>query len=152
DGADRNVVSFCKRRTSMKKLQMSLCAVAAYLLIVLALGAVSSRPATGQKGGPPVVDVRVTNTSSGPVPVTGKVNVGSLPAIQLDSSNPLNVRDADNPARQPFQAYSELGGSGKVVVPTGKRLVIETATGNAYSAGNVFWMSVQTTANGMYSS
>lgn len=62
---------------------------------------------------PPTVDVKVVNTESEPVPVIGTVNVGNL------VTNPLPVRDLNNPARQPIFF------SGPYTVPDGKLLVIE---------------------------
>jgi hypothetical protein len=64
--------------------------------------------------------VLVTNTTSEPVPVT----------VQ----NTTAVRDADNPARQPFQTMVNIsipdggtGGDTSFTVPAGKRLVITYA-------------------------
>ena len=54
--------------------------------------------------------------------------------VKIDTANPLPVRDADNPARQPFQAHGSntFVDGGRVIsavtittVPAGKRLIIE---------------------------
>jgi len=106
--------------------------------------------------------VQVTNTSANPVPtqavgttpVSGTVaidpnsavNVSSLPAVQLaggssvtlggnSNTQPLFVRDVDNPALQPFTLSATCNIPGgkqtclsEMFVPQGKRAVIETAT------------------------
>lgn len=135
----------------MKKLQLSLCAIGAYLVLIGAFTIFGS-PATGQGAGlPPGPDVRVINRASEPVPVTGQINIGSLPAVQLDTNGPLPVTDSDNPARQPVQFYlhsNPVSGPTTYEVPAGKRLVIEHISGNAYSSRNVLWIEVSTTAGG----
>jgi hypothetical protein len=102
-------------------------------------------------------NVRVVNTSSEPVPATvtpgngsiwnvnaqqsGPWNVGidaSANTVKVDPTNPLPVRDMDNPARQPFTASFEASFErGRIdaiaaphisVVPAGKRLVIENVS------------------------
>src|SRR4030095_3494383 len=95
----------------------SLIAITGWFLIVIAITAVSPALTQAQKPGaaptPPVLDVKVVNSASEPVPVTGTVNVGNLGAT------PLPVRDVGISARQPVQ-FKEL-----FIVPAGKRLVIE---------------------------
>jgi hypothetical protein len=68
-------------------------------------------------------DVNVVNTPT--------VSVATMPPLLIDSSNPVLVRDVDNPARQPF-TFQQLrvtnGGEPEnftFQVPTGKRLVVE---------------------------
>jgi hypothetical protein len=66
------------------------------------------------------------------------------------------VCDVDNPVRQPFQAAVEIdmpagtgGQNGFVTVPTGKRLVIEYASGEAFiPTGQKCLFSVITTIGG----
>jgi hypothetical protein len=78
--------------------------------------------------------VTVNNTPSNAVPVTGVVGVTSLPSVTINNSTPVNVRDAEGPARHPFQAKAEVQlGQGHIVavstlltVPAHKLLVIET--------------------------
>jgi hypothetical protein len=131
-------------------------------LLAAAISVSGAPPATGQGGSHPRgPDVRVVNTASEPVPVTGEVNVaslpavqvGSLPAVQLDTSSPLRVVDVDNPARQPFSADKVggfeaglLGPNMEVNVPAGKRLVIEFASFQATIPQgqhiNFFWVDV----------
>jgi hypothetical protein len=91
-------------------------------------------------------DVKVINTASEPVPVTGTTTL-SAPVqsqqsgawnigINSSASSPLLVRDVDNPARQAFQKSISVtfqDGQSSVdqpitVVPSGKRLVIEQLT------------------------
>jgi len=60
-------------------------------------------------------------------------NVGIDPAantVKIDATNPLPVRDVDNPARHPFAASCTINNNGGfpctlTMVPPGKRLVIE---------------------------
>lgn len=140
----------------MKKLRFSLCAVGAYLVLVVATILLNSPPVAGQgkgQGQPNGPNVRVINSSAEPVPVVGEVTVASLPAVELDTTTPLQVFDVDNPAFQPFQIHFPLGtDSPQLTVPAGKRLVIEHVTGNAFSSGDVFWMAVLTTAGGEFAS
>ena len=104
-------------------------AVLAGLALIVGLAALFTPTSTQGQGksgnAPPARDVIVVNT---PLPVTGTVSVSNL------GSNPLPVRDVDNPARQPFQATLEeppVGAPPRVVtVPAGKRLVIEYVSAN----------------------
>lgn len=69
---------------------------------------------------------------------------------------PTSIRDVDNPARNPFQAAVEItmpngtgGENAVVVVPKGKRLVIEYLSGDAsLPAGQKCLFSVATFVNG----
>ena len=79
------------------------------------------------------LNVNVVNTPT--------VNVATMPPLLIDSSNPVLVRDVDNPARQPFtfrefRTYT-FGDpeSFNFQVPTGKRLVIEQVS--VWIAGGV---------------
>ena len=81
---------------------------------------------------------------------TPTVNVETMPPLLIDSSatNPVSVKDVDNPARQPFTFFSStpipefLGiGSFNFQVPTGKRLVIEQVS--VWIAGGVTNLRVQ---------
>ena len=141
----------------MKKLQLSLCALAAYVLLVAGFGIAGSRPATGQaagKGLPPGPDVRVVNTDSNPVPITGQVAVASLPAIQIDTTNPIPVTNADSPAMQPFNVGFDEVLAGFVprtfTIPAGKRLVIANLQARAAS-GNAHALTIVSTVNGKFS-
>ncbi|MBZ5728289.1 MAG: hypothetical protein LAP87_25300 [Acidobacteriia bacterium] len=62
-----------------------------------------------------------------------------MPAKKVAATKCTPVCDVDSPARQPFQAAVEIklpngtgGQNGFVVVPKGKRLVIEYASGEAF--------------------
>ena len=118
----------------MKKLQLSLCAVGAYLVLIGAFALFGSRPATGQGSGlPPGPDVRVINKPSQPVPVTGQVNIGSLPAVQLDTTQPIPVTAVGQPALRPFGksvlVFTSFDQSSEsFTVPADKRLYIETVS------------------------
>jgi hypothetical protein len=119
-----------------------------------------ARSAGGTGGGAPTTqtqNVRVVNTSSEPLPATvtpvngsiwnvnaqqsGPWNVGidaAANTVKVDTTNPLPVRDMDNPARQPFTASFEASfEKGRIdtfakpnssVVPAGKRLVVENVS------------------------
>ena len=109
----------------MYKFKQSLLAFACLLALVAAVALLTPRTGLGQKPTPipPAQNVNVVNT---PLPVTGTVSVANL------GSNPLPVRDVDNPARQPFTFRSAglaFGGgantSASFVAPAGKRLVVE---------------------------
>ena len=114
----------------MKKLQLSLCAVGAYLVLVVAFGVFGARPATGQKGSPSGPDVRVVNTAANPVPVAlqgtaqiaGSVNVVNTPTVKVDTTDALPVQDL-YAARNAVQGA--LTQSIDYDVPAGKRLVIQ---------------------------
>jgi len=77
-------------------------------------------------------------------PATTNVAIdGSANTVKVDTTNPLPVRDADNPTRQPFRTSvfvsladgSTLGSATLVPTPIGKVLVIEqiSINGNAPS-------------------
>jgi len=94
-------------------------------------------------------DVRVINDSGQPVPVTGTVNVGTLPNVAVSSlppvaisslpavqiSGPIVVRDPElnrDPFRREVGALLDFGApsfgnSNVYTVPPGKRLVLESA-------------------------
>jgi hypothetical protein len=89
---------------------------------------------------PPTANVNVVNTPNVNVVNAPSVNVSTMPPVQVDTSTngPLLVRDADNPARNPFtfNTYAAWDGANQVVtvsftVPAGKRLVIEQASFDA---------------------
>ena len=81
--------------------------------------------------------VQVTSTAANPVPITGTVDVNSLPAAQLASGQSI----ADSSARQGILLHNQFsapsggivfearehaqGLKGPFVVPAGKRLVIQ---------------------------
>src|SRR5262249_39438870 len=121
--------------------------------------------------------VKVVNAPSEPVPVQGTVtpgtgtlwsvgvvgtpNVavsnfpatttvafdGSANTVKIDTSNPLLVRDADNPARQVYANHRIIdlqdGEAAKAIffseVPAGKRLVIEEVSVNGYAPTGQIW-------------
>lgn len=114
-------------------------------------------------------DVRVINTTTEPVPtvaqgttaIAGNVNITSMPTVKAQqfgswnvditntpsvqvgntATNPVQVRDVDSPARQPFQkgiAVTIPAGTGFesafFQVPAGKRLVIEYVSNDGSSS------------------
>lgn len=121
---------------------------------------------------PPTQDVKVVNTSSEPVPVVAQgttsveglvyalqkgdwsVEISGMPTVKVESStsNPVYVRDIDNPARQPFQQEVELtldpgkGGENVAInVPIGKLFVIEQISASGFApAGQKMLFSVMT--------
>jgi hypothetical protein len=116
-----------------------------YALSVLALSAMvailAGVNATPTQAGPTVSGtVNIGNT---PLPITGNttvsgtVNIGNTPLPVALPDTPLTVKDADNPARQPWQHRFNLPVfTGTVVtcdtadVPAGKMLVIEYVSAN----------------------
>jgi hypothetical protein len=120
-------------------------------LAAIALSFYSNHPASAA-GGPTVTVTPL------PLPVTGSVNAavtgtvgvtGGPVAVSnvLDASSnpiPVMVRDADNPARQPFYATVSFFGTTTTIgayplytVPAGKRAVVETVetlSGQGYAA------------------
>ncbi len=124
--------------------------VATVVLLALAVVsvAVSPQPTTGAaaKG-----DVRVVNTLAEPVPTaaqgttqvmgtvgasqvgTWTVGIAGTPTVALAAGGPLDTRDADRSARQPFHVRGIFSmGAGEpdqavtvFSVPAGKRLVVE---------------------------
>ena len=129
------------------------------LLILGALATVTlphvGRGANGTSNAPAsqTQNVNVVNTTAQPVPVLGTVGIngtptvavanfpattsvaidGSANTVKIDTTNPLPVRDVDNPARQPFKAFNSIGlPIGQTfgflpmtTVPAGKVLVID---------------------------
>jgi len=105
------------------------------LAIVLVVPMSSSAADPGPPGG---LNVNVVNT---PLPVQGTVNIGNFPGsstvtgsvtIANPATNPVLVRDVDNPARHPFQQNLDVSFPAGVRfvdktidVPVGKRLVVE---------------------------
>lgn len=97
----------------------------------------------------PPQNVNVVNTTSNPVPtqavgtttVAGNVSVVNQPTVKVGNTvaAPVAVRDVDNPARHPFTFFATFSKSGgnfisdnQIAVPSGKRLVIETITLQAW--------------------
>ncbi|HEV8482178.1 MAG TPA: hypothetical protein VGV87_01360, partial [Blastocatellia bacterium] len=77
-------------------------------------------------------------------------------ASPLQVASPLEIRDRDNPARQPFQASVACSNSGTdcisviTTVPAGKRLVIEYVSMIAgIPAGEIAILQIQTLAGGV---
>ena len=130
-------------------------------LAILAFGfTITSMGTTGADGGGVRgSDVRVINTTAEPVPtvaqgttnIAGSVTLNGTPnvnltsgatvgiassanTVKIDSSNPVLIRDIDNPARQPFSDTLVFGENSSAVltVPDGKRLVIEYITAECF--------------------
>lgn len=141
-------------------------------LMLFILGVILSGSNTGHSAPPPTSDVRVVNTTAEAVPVVaqgttsveglvyalqkGDWNVGivGMPTVKVESdkTNPVYVRDIDNPARQPFQQEVELmldpgeGGENVAInVPIGKLFVIEQISASGFApAGQKMLFSVMT--------
>jgi hypothetical protein len=129
---------------SLKALEkpVKLCIVAAIVGgIIFALAVVSNIGAgSADPNPPPLFKVNVTNTPNVSVVNTPTVNIGAgsvgitgMPNVTVANTitNPVPVRDTDNPAIQPFQTEIALDLTsftskvGTFTVPAGKRLVIE---------------------------
>ena len=139
----------------MYSFKKSLLALIAVLLFVGAVAAMMPSVIRGQgnsPNAPPPFDVKVINSASEPVPVTGTVAVSNL------GSSPLPVRDVDNPAREPFQARlcmvsgaatctGTLAFPTSVSVPVGKRLVIEQIAGECFPSATTLALGLTVTVN-----
>ena len=110
----------------MKKLCNLMVLALGFGVLAAVLGVSTSGPVGAQSPGPPGgLGVNVLNT---PLPVSGTVGISGNTA-----TNPLLVRDMDNPARMPYtDALSVAIGNGSsgntfnfAMVPSGKLLVIE---------------------------
>lgn len=119
----------------MFKLKRSLIALIGQLALIVTIVALVPLVSRGQgkQNAPPPFDVKVINSPSEPVPVTGTVSVSNL------GGTPLPVRDVDNPARQPFQANiieapPFIPNPVFFTVPAGKRLVIEYVSADIQAA------------------
>ena len=101
----------------MRDIKNFFVALIGLLIVVITVTVLIPVLTRGQKSEaappPPTVDVKVVNTATEPVPVSGTVNVGNL------GVNPLPVRDLNNPVRQPVFV------NGSYTVPAGKRFVVE---------------------------
>ena len=81
-------------------------------------------------------------------PATTNVGIdSSANTVKVDSTNPLSVRDVDNPARQPYANLRTIildaGQAGSTIffsdVPAGKRLVIEEISVRGYAPTGQVW-------------
>lgn len=136
---------------SFKKSLTALVGLLVFIGIVVALVPRVSRGQGNSQNAPPPFNVKVINSPSEPVPVTGTVSVSNL------GNSPLPVRDVDNPARQPFQARlcvlgtpAACAGTGfptSVTVPAGKRLVIEQIAGQCFPGTTTLAVGLTVTVN-----
>jgi hypothetical protein len=154
----------------MKRIKSVSFSVIIVLLGVIALstpntvlGQKPDKPEATPTQVPPPLNVKVINTTSEPVPVSGTVTVGNLGssplAVQVvntsnepatvtgtvnvtnQASSPLLIRNIDEQARIPFQQFvfiSSANSSGtfpkvSIDIPDGKMLVVEYVSGSADS-------------------
>jgi hypothetical protein len=139
-----------------KKSLIALMGVLTLVVIVTVATPHLGRGASGSGTNAPTTqtqNVKVVNTTGEPVPiqgmvspvtgtvwnvgVTGTPNVaidGSANTVKIDTTNPLPVRDVDNPARQPFRRSISItlpegltftATNPVINPPAGKRLVID---------------------------
>ncbi len=114
-------------------------------------------------------NVNVVNTPTvqvGNFPVTTNVAVTGTPTVgldagnntvKIDTSNPVLVRDVDNPARQPFEGstslvvvFGQTQALGHfITVPAGKVLIVEHVSADALLAGNDRLVSLAIYGNGI---
>ncbi len=85
--------------------------------------------------------VRVVNSPSQAVPITGTTSIAGAVTVGNTPSNPIPVRETDRPALQPFSIRLNLGfnngedqdkSSDIFTVPAKKRLVLEDVSIGAY--------------------
>ena len=108
----------------MKHIKNSFIAFVGIFVIVAAVTLLIPALTQGRAAPPPSVDVKVINTAAEPVPVAGTINVGNL------GTNPLPVRDLNNPPRSPITF------GGQFTVPDGKRLFVEHVSARIETAGS----------------
>ena len=160
----------------MQKPVATLFSAAVLLALVGTILITTSHPVQGAgNGGKPAQDVLVVNTATEPVPVTGEVALKPGSKVGIDpsgngvtvvngASQPIpvagNIRDADQPARQPFaHSFSNnftsgvCGDDDNIVVPSGKRLVIETVSGQVrVPSGQTAVLTLGATTSGVVAS
>jgi hypothetical protein len=121
-----------KRRKIMFRIKNSLVALGFFLAL-----SVCASTASYAQGAKPPSDVNVVNTPNVNVANTPTVNVGNTPGVSIvnTEANPAVVRDAADPARHAFHrsltivmSPGETAGSKQVLIPAGKRLVVEYLT------------------------
>ena len=128
----------------MDKLKNALIALVG--LAVLGGGIIAITTASGQgQGGPLGKDVNVVNTPTVLAQQGGTWDVGI--------TGTANVRDLDEPSRQPYQRTGALDfAAGQVItttqftVPSNKRLVIEYVSAQIIVSEAIFRFSVKTSA------
>jgi hypothetical protein len=102
-----------------------------------------------------------------PLPVSGSLDISGTPNVNVANTeaDPAVVRDADNPARSPFQAVlcttasfnggsvpTCLGASSTLAVPSDRRLVIEYVAADCVQSNvNFIQVSLGTTVGGVNS-
>lgn len=169
----------------MKKFKNSLTALVGLTALAVAIPllmpfvGLGSNTSGGSAPTNQTQNVLVVNTAQQPVPVTGSatvtgtVNLATGTAVgingtvgldsqnntvKIDSSSPVPVRDADNPARQPFQteldffeADGSYGATQSFTVPANKRLVIEYVSADSgVPVGELTRIGISTEINGQY--
>jgi len=119
--------------------------------------AAASTLMSGPQGNPNQSGAPVSIVNPLPLPITGTIGLapGGSVAISNPESNPVVVRDIDEPAREPFQAgmqsiiLPDTNGVFLVTVPAKKRLVIEHASAfiNIQAESGLAWVSLTTRPN-----
>jgi len=162
-----------------RSLMLALCGVA-ILTISLVLSSIDRTQAASAEPAALALDVNVVNTpnvlahQSGPWTVGASqsgtwsvaanqsgpwsVSLNGSPTVQLNNSptNPLSVRDVNNPDMQPFQREldalippGQFTATDSLTVPAGKRLVIDFASETVnVPTGQHMWVRIRTTTNG----
>lgn len=156
----------------MQRFPIAAAAAAALLLPLALAGAAGASDKSLGNGDAHVKDVRVVNTESEPVPVkiegttavSGDVQVTNKPTVKAEQSGPWNVgldsaantvRSADERGRQPYQetfnimTNTDRWASAEVLVPAGKRLVVEYLSGYVLASGPAV-ISLQPTVGGYH--
>lgn len=144
----KNLSKLKQKRLSISIGTLTIILIAIVITNMVGLGGFIAEAAK------PITDVFVTNAGTNPVPVNGNVNVTNTPTVNIGNgsnvgitgtpnvnvantvTNPVLVRDVDNPARlEPFRKgflvmmKGNTGQSDEYIVPDGKMLVIEYVNG-----------------------
>jgi hypothetical protein len=157
---ERSPKDTLRKESMMRNPKFTFLAFGAYVALIAAFAVTSARPAQTQSNGlPPGKDVRVINKETEPVPVSlqtpnpvpvslqspNPVPVSLDGTVQIDTSQPIPVVDANAVALEPFQeqkttpgmtGFETISSTRFDPIPAGKRLVIELVTARSHVSEN----------------
>jgi hypothetical protein len=148
---EEKIMKLSQLHRSLKKPHFRFLSISTVAIIFCA--AASAQKPTPTPSGP--ANVKVVNTTTEPIPVSGTVNIGNLGtggvpvsgtvAVENSGTNPLRVQDVSEALRQPYHKVNFLGPVSGVstvtvtyeTVPAGKALVVEHVSGyTSYASTN----------------